>query len=378
MPYVVEFAFILIGFVLLVVGADKLVESASSIAARFGMPERVIGLTIVAVGTSLPELVVSVTSGAGGHADMVFGNVVGSCLANILLILGISSLISPIPLARSTRRFEIPASIASVVLLLVFANTGGQITVVEGATMLALFAAFMVRSAVVGTRAKRAEDMSDVEPLALSATPAADSTGALEQGPMAAVAPAAGSVAGFAQGSVAGLAQGSAAAPAAGSATGAAAVKLRQQNLLIDALVIAVSIALLKFGADFVVDNSVIVASGLGVSERVIGITVVALGTCLPELVTGVVAALKGNTEIAVGNVIGSNVANVLLVIGAPALFSAVSYDAAYNVDFILQIVFTAALLACAFHRPRNRVGRIDGIAFTFLYVAYIVASLLR
>lgn len=354
MPYVVEFAFILIGFVLLVVGADKLVESASNIAARFGMPERVIGLTIVAVGTSLPELVVSVTSGAGGHADMVFGNVVGSCLANILLILGISSLISPIPLARSTRRFEIPASIASVVLLLVFANTGGQITVVEGATMLAFFAAFMVRSAVVGTRAKRAEDMSDVEPLALAATPAADSTGALEQGPMAA------------------------AAPAAGSAAGTAAVKQRQQNLLIDALVIAVSIVLLKFGADFVVDNSVIVASGLGVSERVIGITVVALGTCLPELVTGVVAALKGNTEIAVGNVIGSNVANVLLVIGAPALFSAVPYDAAYNVDFILQIVFTAALLACAFHRPRNRVGRIDGIAFTFLYVAYIVASLLR
>lgn len=354
MPYVVEFAFILIGFVLLVVGADKLVESASSIAARFGMPERVIGLTIVAVGTSLPELVVSVTSGAGGHADMVFGNVVGSCLANILLILGISSLISPIPLARSTRRFEIPASIASVVLLLVFANTGGQITVVEGAAMLAFFAAFMVRSAVVGTRAKRAEDMSDVEPLALAATPAADSAGTLEQGPMVA------------------------AAPAAGSATGTAAVKLRQQNLLIDALFIAVSIVLLKFGADFVVDNSVIVASGLGVSERVIGITVVALGTCLPELVTGVVAALKGNTEIAVGNVIGSNVANVLLVIGAPALFSTVPYDAAYNVDFILQIVFTAALLACAFHRPRNRVGRIDGMAFTFLYVAYIVASLLR
>ncbi len=170
---------------------------------------------------------------------------------------------------------------------------------------------------------------------------------------MVAAAPAAGSVAGLAQGSVA--------APAAGSAAGTAAVEQRQQNLLIDALVIAVSIVLLKFGADFVVDNSVIVASGLGVSERVIGITVVALGTCLPELVTGVVAALKGNTEIAVGNVMVSNVANVLLVIGAPALFSAVPYDAAYNVDFILQIVFTAALLACAFHRPRNRVGRIDG-----------------
>ena len=348
MPYMLEFALILVGFVLLVVGADKLVDSASSIAARFGMPDRVIGLTIVAVGTSLPELVVSVTSGVGGHADMVFGNVVGSCLANILLILGISALISPIPLSRSTRRFEIPASIASVALLLVFANTGGRISLIEGVAMLALFAAFMVRSAVVGTRAKRAQDMSDVEPLS-----AADARVLAVSGE-----------------------------PAAGGARrpdlDLADVKIKQRNILVDLLIIAVSIALLKVGADFVVNNSVAVASGLGVSERVIGITVVALGTCLPELVTGVVAALKGNIEIAVGNVIGSNVANVLLVIGAPALFSAVPYDAAYNVDFVLQIAFTAALLLCALRKPRNRVGRMDGIAFTFLYVAYIVVSLLR
>lgn len=348
MPYMLEFALILVGFVLLVVGADKLVDSASSIAARFGMPDRVIGLTIVAVGTSLPELVVSVTSGVGGHADMVFGNVVGSCLANILLILGISALISPIPLSRSTRHFEIPASIASIVLLLVFANTGGRISLIEGVAMLALFAAFMVRSAVVGTRAKRAQDMMDVEPLA-----AADAQA-------------------FA-------ASGEPAAEGAGHPDlDLADVKVKQRNILVDLLIIAVSIVLLKVGADFVVNNSVVVASGLGVSERVIGITVVALGTCLPELVTGVVAALKGNIEIAVGNVIGSNVANVLLVIGAPALFSAVPYDAAYNVDFALQIVFTAALLLCALRKPRNRVGRMDGIVFTFLYVVYIVASLLR
>lgn len=348
MPYMLEFALILVGFVLLVVGADKLVDSASSIAARFGMPDRVIGLTIVAVGTSLPELVVSVTSGVGGHADMVFGNVVGSCLANILLILGISALISPIPLSRSTRRFEIPASIASVALLLVFANTGGRISLIEGVAMLALFAAFMVRSAVVGTRAKRAQDMSDVEPLSAADTRVLAVSGE----------------------------------PAAGGAgypdLDLADVKVKQRNILVDLLIIAVSIALLKVGADFVVNNSVAVASGLGVSERVIGITVVALGTCLPELVTGVVAALKGNIEIAVGNVIGSNVANVLLVIGAPALFSAVPYDTTYNVDFVLQIAFTAALLLCALRKPRNRVGRMDGIAFTFLYVVYIVASLLR
>lgn len=335
MPYLVEFLLILVGFVLLVVGADKLVEAASNIAARFGMPERVIGLTIVALGTSLPELVVSVTSGVAGHADMVFGNVVGSCLANILLILGISALIAPIPLARSTRRFEIPASIASVAVLLVCANTGGSISVLEGAAMLVLFAAFMIRSGMVGMRAKRSVDMDDVESL----------DAPVEERPALSVEK---------------------------TASG------RHPNILIDVLVIAVSVVLLKCGADLVVDNAVVVANGLGVSERVVGITVVALGTCLPELVTGVVAALKGNTEIAVGNVIGSNVANVLLVVGAPALFSPVPYDAAYNFDFVLLLIFTVALLVCARRAPRNRVGRIDGIAFTFLYVAYIVASMLR
>lgn len=335
MPYLVEFFFILVGFVLLVVGADKLVEAASHIAVRFGMPERVIGLTIVALGTSLPELVVSVTSGVAGHADMVFGNVVGSCLANILLILGISSLIAPIPLARSTRRFEIPASIASVAVLLVFANTGGSISLVEGVAMLVLFAAFMIRSAMVGMRAKRSVDMEDVEPLE----------------PRVEVQPA-------------------------GHEEKASAAQ--KSNILFDVFVIAVSVVLLKFGADFVVDNAVVVASGLGVSERVVGITVVALGTCLPELVTGAVAALKGNTEIAVGNVIGSNVANVLLVVGAPALFSPVAYDAAYNFDFVLLLIFTAALLLCALRHPRNRMTHVDGIAFTLLYVAYIVASMLR
>ena len=345
MPYLVEFLLILVGFVLLVVGADKLVEAASNIASRFGMPERVIGLTIVALGTSLPELVVSVTSGVAGHADMVFGNVVGSCLANILLILGISALIAPIPLARSTRRFEIPASIASVAVLLVCANTGGSISVLEGAAMLVLFAAFMIRSGMVGMRAKRSVDMDDVESLDAPVEERPTLDAPVEERPTLSVEK---------------------------TASG------RHPNILIDVLVIAVSVVLLKCGADLVVDNAVVVASGLGVSERVVGITVVALGTCLPELVTGVVAALKGNTEIAVGNVIGSNVANVLLVVGAPALFSPVPYDAAYNFDFVLLLIFTVALLVCARRAPRNRVGRIDGIAFTFLYVAYIVASMLR
>ena len=152
MPYVVEFAFILIGFVLLVVGADKLVESASSIAARFGMPERVAGLTVVAIGTSLPELVVSITSAAAGHADMAFGNVVGSCLANLLLILGLSAVIAPVALSRGTIRFEIPVSVAACALLALLANTGGEVTRFEGVVLLLAFAAFLVRTTQMGLK----------------------------------------------------------------------------------------------------------------------------------------------------------------------------------------------------------------------------------
>ena len=309
--------FIAVGFSLLVGGANLLVDGACRLAARFGMPERVAGLTVVAIGTSLPELVVSVTSAVGGHADMAFGNVVGSCLANLLLILGLSAVIAPVTLSRSTQRFEIPVSVAACGLLALLANTDGQVTALEGAVLLVAFAAFVARTAVVGL-----------------------AEGADEKNEPAASAPR----------------------PSVGMAV----------------WLVVVGAVMLKVGADLVVDNATAIASAAGISERVIGITVVALGTCLPELVTSVVAAFRGNSDIAVGNVVGSNISNLLLVMGGPALFANIPYDAAYNLDLALLAVFSLVFVGFAFIGRRHEMSRANGVAFVVLYAAYIATSVLR
>lgn len=315
---------IVAGFGLLVGGANLLVDGACRLAARFGMPERVAGLTVVAIGTSLPELVVSITSAAAGHADMAFGNVVGSCLANLLLILGLSAVIAPVALSRGTIRFEIPVSVAACALLALLANTGGEVTRFEGVVLLLAFAAFLVRTTQMGL--KEGADEKD-----------------------------------------------------AGSREGAGAgAPAKKPSVAWAVWLVVVGAVMLKVGADLVVDNATLVASAAGISERVIGITVVALGTCLPELVTSVVAALRGNSDIAVGNVTGSNIANLLLVMGGPALFSSIPYDAAYNLDLALVAAFSLALVGFCYVGRHHEMSRVNGVIFVVLYAAYIAASVLR
>ena len=317
---------IAVGFAMLIFGANWLVDGACSIAARLGVPERVAGLTIVAIGTSLPELVVSVTSAVGGHADMAFGNVMGSCLANLLLILGLSAVIAPVTLSRSTQRFEIPVSVAACGLLALVANTDGQVTMLEGVVLLAAFAAFVARTVVVGLKEGAGEKDADQK----------------------------------------------------GVPADEPASPVRPLSTLRDLALIVVGIALLKFGADFVVDNATAIASAMGISERIIGITVVALGTCLPELVTSVVAAFRGNSDIAVGNVVGSNISNLLLVMGGPVLFSSIAYDPVYNADLVLLAIFSLVLVGFAFIGRRHEMSRANGVVFVVLYVAYIATSVLR
>ena len=315
---------IVVGFGLLVGGANLLVDGACRLAARFGMPERVAGLTVVAIGTSLPELVVSITSAAAGHADMAFGNVVGSCLANLLLILGLSAVIAPVALSRGTIRFEIPVSVAACALLALLANTGGEVTRFEGVVLLLAFAAFLVRTTQMGL--KEGADEKD-----------------------------------------------------AGSREGAGAgAPAKKPSVAWAVWLVVVGAVMLKVGADLVVDNATLVASAAGISERVIGITVVALGTCLPELVTSVVAALRGNSDIAVGNVTGSNIANLLLVMGGPALFSSIPYDAAYNLDLALVAAFSLALVGFCYVGRRHEMSRVNGVIFVVLYAAYIATSVMR
>ena len=312
---------IAIGFALLIFGANWLVDGTCNIAARLGVPERVAGLTIVAIGTSLPELVVSVTSAVAGHADMAFGNVVGSCLANLLLILGLAAVVKPITLSRSTQRFEIPVSVLACGLLALLANTDGQLTMPEGIILLVAFGLFVARTVKVGLEEG-------------SAGQSAEDLEFEEEG--------------------------------------------KSSNIIRDLLFIGLGIAMLKFGADFVVENATSIAAAMGISERIIGLTVVALGTCLPELVTSVVAAMRGNSDIAVGNVVGSNISNLLLVMGGPALFANIPYDVVYNVDLVLLAVFSLVLVGFAFIGRRHEMSRANGVVFVVLYAAYIATSLLR
>lgn len=329
-----QLALIIIGFTLLIWGADLLVNGSSQIAARVGLPDRVIGLTVVAVGTAMPELVVSVVSAIDGHADMAFGNVAGSCMANLLLILGMSAVITRLPLARHTQRFEIPVSVVSVLLLMLFSNTGGQLTAFEGIILLAVFAAFMGYTVFLGLReGDSGHDELDPETQLVPRE--------LEDG----------------------------------DDDDDEEDEDEPRGMHVSIALVLFGIALLKFGADYVVNNSVEIATALGISERIIGLTVIALGTCLPELVTSVVAAFKGNTDIAVGNVVGSNITNVLLVMGVPALFSPIAYATAYNLDFALLAIFSVVLVGFAFVGTKHTMTRREGVFFVFLYVIYIVAS---
>ena len=353
-----SFALIIVGFALLIGGANLLVDGASDLASRLGLPDRVVGLTVVAIGTSLPELVVSIAAALEGHADMAYGNVVGSCLANLLLILGLTALVKPVGLSRRTQRFEIPASVIAALVLLAFSNTGAGLDLVEGVVMVAAFGAFVAYTAWVGLR--EGEDRAKA---ALAATSAAGVSSQVANASEGEAAELDGDEAPEADVPVTELE-----GPSSRFATGPVA----------DLALIAVGIVLLKFGADFVVENSVFVAGALGVSERLIGITVIALGTCLPELVTSAIAAFKGNTDIAVGNVVGSNISNVLFVMGVPAIIAPVAYDVAYNFDLVILAVMSAALVGFAYVGRRHVLTRIQGLTFVFLYVVYVVASTLR
>ncbi len=233
-----------------------------------------------------------------------------------------SAVITRLPLARHTQRFEIPVSVASVLLLMLLSNTGGELTAIEGIILLVVFFAFMGYTVFLGLREGESghdelDPESQLEPHEL------DEGDTEEDEP---------------------------------------------RGMHVSIALVLFGIALLKFGADHVVNNSVEVATALGISERIIGLTVIALGTCLPELVTSVVAAFKGNTDIAVGNVVGSNITNVLLVMGVPALFSPIGYATGYN-------LFSVMLVGFAFVGTKHTMTRREGVFFVFLYVVYIVAS---
>ena len=315
---------ILIGFVLLIKGADVLVEGASNLAKRLRVPEIIIGLTIVSIGTSMPELFVSVTSSLEGFSDISIGNVIGSNICNLLLILGLSSVIKPVLFKKETKLIEIPLSILITLIFMCMCNTSTAISRKEGIVLVLLFALFIIYTIVMAKKADKFDGTSD----ALIEIDVEKNR--------------------------------------------------KEMNILRSIFFIVLGIVCLKFGADFVVDNSKLVAKALNISDKIIGLTIIAIGTSLPELVTSVVAAKKGNSDIAIGNIIGSNIFNILLIIGISAILSPINYNVEYNIELVI-LLFSMMLLAIfPFIKPKNEMSRKNGIIYLILYVMYTLLLLFK
>lgn len=295
---------LLAGFLFLVKGADWFVEGAACIAKKLGIPQLVIGLTIVAMGTSMPEAAVSVTAAMQQNAGITVGNVVGSNILNILIILGITAVITNVAVQRSTLHYEIPFMLAVTALLLGFGMTGGRITFAEGVIFWIFFLAYLGYLFVMA-RKENAEEEGTVKDFPV------------------------------------------------------------WKCLL---LMVLGGILVVK-GSDFAVSGASAIARYFGMSERFIGLTIVALGTSLPELVTSVTAARRGNAGIAIGNIVGSNIFNILFVIGTAALICPVPFERKFIADTVIAIGAGVVLWLGTF---RNRELRKPcGIVMLLCYAAY-------
>lgn len=311
----IQILLLVVGLVMLVKGSDWLVQGASGLAKKYNVPDIVIGLTIVSFGTSLPELLVSLLSSFKGSSDIALGNVLGSNTANILLILGISAMIFPLSVKRNTTWVEIPISLMAAVLLGVLAHFGFESTAEQkmigrgdGVILLLGFAGFMwYIFRLVKSGKEVAIEVEGFVPMALKKT----------------------------------------------------------------ILLIIVGIAGLTWGGRLFVDNAIFLAQSWGVSEALIGLTVVAIGTSLPELATSAVAAYKKETDIAVGNVVGSNIFNLLWILGLSATIKPLRFNTSTNFDIATVIATSLLLFAVMFFGKKHNVGRWKGLLFVLLYIAY-------
>lgn len=309
MVVVIQLALLVVGFVFLVKGADWFVEGAGKVAEKFGIPQLVIGLTIVAMGTSLPEAAVSVSAALKGSADITIGNVVGSNIMNVLVILGLTSVIRPIAVQKSTVKYEIPFVALISVFLLALGYSDHVVGRADGVILWVLFIAYLL---YLFKMAKSGEYVPEELP---------DEDKPIPVWKMV--------------------------------------------------LLIIVGAVMIVLGSDMAVDAASELARIFGMSERLIGLTIVAFGTSLPELVTSVTAAVRGKADIAVGNIVGSNIFNILFVVGTSALITPVVYASNFLVDSIVCIVTMILLWLCVF---RNRkLGRTGGAVMLLCYAGYFV-----
>lgn len=309
---IVQLLLLALGFVLLVKGADWFVEGAAGIADKLGIPQLVIGLTIVAMGTSAPEAAVSITAALQGTADITVGNVVGSNIMNILVILGLSSAITSIAVAKTTVRYEIPIMLFITGLFLALGAADGALGLLDGVILWVCFLGYLGYMLLMTKK---------------------------------------------------GLMQ---------------AEEAESSNRPVWLMIVMgiVGMALIIGGSDVTVDAATELAKMFGMSERFIGLTIVALGTSLPELFTSVIAAKKGKADIAIGNIVGSNIFNILFVVGTSALITSIPFATGFIVDCLVALGAGLLLWLCVFRK--KKLTRLGGIIMLASYAGYFVYLLLK
>lgn len=322
----VPFAVVLliIGFVFLVKGADAFVEGCSSIARRYHVPSLIIGMTIVAMGTSLPETAVSVTAAVTGNNALAVSNAVGSNIFNLMVVVGACTLFTSVAFQINTLKIDFPISILCAVLLLILGAAGMSLGHIDGVVFIILFLAFilyMIRSAQT-SREKNVEPGVEEEEYLLEAE------------------------------------------------------EIQEMSMGKSVIYILLGAVAIAVGSDWVVDGACTVAAAIGISQTLIGLTVVAFGTSLPELVTSIVAAKKGEVDMALGNVIGSNIFNILMVLGIAAAISPVAFLTENIIDIAVLIVFSVIGWIMAW--TKRELNRKEGIIMLLLYAVYVVYICMR
>ena len=310
--------FIFMGFYLLIKGADFLVDGASNVAKKFHIPTIVIGLTIVAIGTSMPELMVSSTAAIKGYSDMSVGNIVGSNIANLFLILGICSIIKPLKFQKNTELVENIVTIFATLIFIIFGNyfTINVITRMEGLIFLGCAVSFIFYNIYMAKR-----DVNSI--LEIQGT--------------------------------------------------------NEENIRILKAIIYIIIGILslKIGGDVVVKYVSKVAYLLGISEKIISITIVAFATSLPELLTSINATIKGAIDMAIGNIIGSQIFNIFLIIGTSAILCPIKYSKLYNFDILILLIGTIIFALFPFIGQKHYMTRFNGIIFVTIYTFYLFYSIM-
>ncbi len=310
----ITYILFVVGFVLLIKGADLLVDGSSSIAKKRNISDLVIGLTIVAFGTSAPELFVNISASIDGNADIAIGNILGSNIANIFLILGISALVRKLTVQSSTIWKEIPFSLLAVVVVGFMANDvliDGQansfLSRIDGLILICFFIIFMYYIVEISKKSNTQNDES-----------------------------------------------------------------IKTMSTLKSTIYIVLGLVGLVIGGQWIVDGATEIATGLGVSQSLIGLTVVAIGTSLPEMATSVVAAYKGKSDIAIGNVVGSNIFNIFWILGLSAFIKPLPFKLSSNVDILMATLASLFLFLFLFIGEKHKLQKWQGVMFILIYVAYL------